>query len=358
MKEKSIEQSTAPSTTPTPTHNPVVRERNVAAQQSTAVSAAKVKANRQNALRSTGPRTQRGKQIASENALKHGFFCKELLIRGGDGQESAEEFESLLCDLIAELQPHGRIEYCLVERIAASLWRLRRIARYETAEIRKRTDNAGIELLFDRREQLSELKSEVRIWQTVSPCDVATARQKLLRTSAGVDFMIRVLENAKDCVAKVGYLSEPLEKWVFLYIEHDEDVQVVSCAARKAYGPKTTAKSEMERLVRTELGWMTFDDEDAQRALNNGEQLKQALLGWIDDQLEAYKALLEVLAACEKSEAEVHTATLLVPQADTAEKIMHYEDHLLRQLYQALDELERIQRARASKHAPSPPTVA
>jgi len=37
------------------------------------VSQAKIRSNRQNAQRSTGPKTQKGKEIVAQNALKHGL---------------------------------------------------------------------------------------------------------------------------------------------------------------------------------------------------------------------------------------------------------------------------------------------
>jgi hypothetical protein len=41
--------------------------------------------NRQNASRSTGPRTERGKAIASMNAFKHGLRMETMALPGEDG---------------------------------------------------------------------------------------------------------------------------------------------------------------------------------------------------------------------------------------------------------------------------------
>ncbi len=38
-------------------------------------SEAQISANRQNAEKSTGPRTDEGKAVASQNAVKHGLFA-------------------------------------------------------------------------------------------------------------------------------------------------------------------------------------------------------------------------------------------------------------------------------------------
>jgi hypothetical protein len=41
-------------------------------------------ANRENARRSTGPRTHEGKRVSSGNALDWGFWSQKALIPGGD----------------------------------------------------------------------------------------------------------------------------------------------------------------------------------------------------------------------------------------------------------------------------------
>ena len=52
----------------------------------------RIEANRRNALRSTGPKTERGKRTVAGNAIKHGFLAREVVITAGDGKESLEEF--------------------------------------------------------------------------------------------------------------------------------------------------------------------------------------------------------------------------------------------------------------------------
>ena len=60
------------------------------------VSERRLQANRKNALRSTGPRTVRGKTIVARNAIKHGFLAREVVITAGEGKETLEEFQSLI----------------------------------------------------------------------------------------------------------------------------------------------------------------------------------------------------------------------------------------------------------------------
>jgi hypothetical protein len=85
------------------------------------------KANRKNALKSTGPKTPEGKDAVRLNALKHGLLSQETLLPGED-EEALRTLGERLRD---ELQPAGELENLLVERIITSYWRLRRLGRVE-----------------------------------------------------------------------------------------------------------------------------------------------------------------------------------------------------------------------------------
>ena len=100
-----------------------------------------IRANRQNALKSTGPKTPGGKDAARRNALTHGLLSAEMLLPGED--EAA--LVGLRGRLTEELRPVGELEGLLVERAIAAVWRLRRLGRVE----------AGI-FAWERLEELAE----------------------------------------------------------------------------------------------------------------------------------------------------------------------------------------------------------
>jgi hypothetical protein len=87
-----------------------------------------IEANRRNALRSTGPRTDTGRAASSRNALKHGLTAARIILF----DEQRDEFERFYDDLIAALNPHGPMETQLAERITINAWRLRRAYRVES----------------------------------------------------------------------------------------------------------------------------------------------------------------------------------------------------------------------------------
>src|SRR5438094_788059 len=102
------------------------------------ISARKIEANRKNASKSTGPKSIQGKQTVATNAMKHGFLSRVAVIKDRDGGESQDEFDQLHTKLRANLQPVGCMEDLLVERIAVSHWRKRRLLRYENGMISDR----------------------------------------------------------------------------------------------------------------------------------------------------------------------------------------------------------------------------
>lgn len=95
------------------------------------VSEQQLTANRTNSLKSTGPKTSGGKAIVSANAMRHTILSDRLLV---DGEKPAE-FRALMQELSMALDPVGIVEAVLVERIAVSIWRQRRLVRAETAAL-------------------------------------------------------------------------------------------------------------------------------------------------------------------------------------------------------------------------------
>ena len=84
-------------------------------------------ANRANAKKSTGPRTEAGKSRSRLNSWKHGLTAKEITSEG----ESPRKFDILRAELWEQLQPAAGLESVLADRLAAYAWRLRRVPGLE-----------------------------------------------------------------------------------------------------------------------------------------------------------------------------------------------------------------------------------
>ena len=85
-----------------------------------------IRANRRNALKSTGPRTKAGKAASARNALRHGLTAHQVVIEG----EDPALFDALRDRFRREFRPVGPF---LVERLAGLAWRLRRVPLFEAA---------------------------------------------------------------------------------------------------------------------------------------------------------------------------------------------------------------------------------
>ena len=85
------------------------------------VSKKQLQANRQNAQKSTGPKTAEGKMISSRNAVRHGFRSHDMIINSPALKESKEEYDQLLASVFEELRPQSFFQAYLARRIAICL---------------------------------------------------------------------------------------------------------------------------------------------------------------------------------------------------------------------------------------------
>ncbi|HET8549550.1 MAG TPA: hypothetical protein VFL57_16170 [Bryobacteraceae bacterium] len=92
-------------------------------------TAAQITANQQNAQRSTGPRTEAGKQTVSRNALAHGLAAKKFFVSEADKAVFAEFREALA----EHYQPATDHERALVGEFVEAQWRLRNARTMETS---------------------------------------------------------------------------------------------------------------------------------------------------------------------------------------------------------------------------------
>jgi hypothetical protein len=146
--------------------------------KSTALSDRKQYANRRNAKKSTGPKTEQGKKHSSLNALKHGLFAKYIVIPAVDGEGAEEQFAKITSDLRREYKPVGPTEEHCVEEMARSLWGSRRMVSFEKGSMlqlldpwRRMGPENGVQLSKNARKELSilqEAREEARIAEVFS----------------------------------------------------------------------------------------------------------------------------------------------------------------------------------------------
>jgi hypothetical protein len=87
-----------------------------------------IESNRRNAQKSTGPKTDSGKQRASRNVIRHGLTAETVI----QLLEDPEDYCAFELAVTADYDPATAVERELVLRLASLLWRLRRATSIET----------------------------------------------------------------------------------------------------------------------------------------------------------------------------------------------------------------------------------
>jgi hypothetical protein len=100
------------------------------------VTEKKLAANRENAKKSTGPRTDRGKNASRLNAIGLRLFAGHIFIPLIDFAEISD-FRALVIKLCIELRPQSTLEEFYVVEIAKSMWKIRRAGLAEEGLTRK-----------------------------------------------------------------------------------------------------------------------------------------------------------------------------------------------------------------------------
>lgn len=116
-------------------------------------TAAQIEANRRNAQKSTGPRTEEGKNRSRLNSLDHGCRANILVLP----TEDFAEYESQLQAWKFSLQPRNPVEETLVERLVSLKWQEKRIDRAHTARLTRRISHTSIEEADREQAEVIEL---------------------------------------------------------------------------------------------------------------------------------------------------------------------------------------------------------
>ena len=111
-------------------------------------------ANRRNSLKSTGPKTEAGKQVSRCNAVRHGLSAETVISQ----LEDAEDYKAFELAITADYDAQSAVERELVLRLASLLWRLRRTTTIETGLFEIQADHLSE---FRKSHQMSPASREI-----------------------------------------------------------------------------------------------------------------------------------------------------------------------------------------------------
>ena len=281
-----------------------------------AISARKLAANRRNSLKSTGPRTPRGKAYSRQNPVKHGLFVLEVF-PGFIKRETQQEFQQRLDELWQEYQPVGTAEELEVERIATCWWRRRRAWRYENAVM-----SVGLFGVAQKNIALKNQKALLPEWRT----------------------LLQLLESAEKEIEATGVISQELKDKM--------------CATvpwfRKEWARFEKIIDDGGALARQALSTMkiahlTGSSSDLASTLRIAAVTSLAIryIELINEDA------LETVALAMDAGYDYNA----LPSRDVMDRILRYEAAIEKDLNRSVDRLERLQRRRRGEVVPPPLNV-
>ncbi len=160
--------------------------------------------------------------------------------------------------------------------------------------------------------------------------------EEMEKSTEGLAYLRRVLERVRDEVSSSGELTETMSEWV-----------------------KGRFGGQSSRLVKALEGYRkryvaNADGLSAQEAKENHQR---AVLQFVEMRLEDYARLNRERWEREDKQETARQAADMLPSAEVLEKIMRYEGALNRELYRAMNQLERLQRRRGGENVPPPLTM-
>ena len=327
------------------------------------------------ALAKRGPKTPEGKLSVRLNASKHGIRSVQPIV---NHYESAQDWEDHRQGILDSLSPEGGMEQLLAERVASCSWRLNRVLLYESETIAEAQEGV-VESVGQKRKR--ELEHD-RIF--------AKEGERVL-TDMGI-----LIEAHPDNVLDDARMARRLHKAVRKLLDSPPATPIegemgawvleftAEHAVRLASRQETEEEPEHEevRLLSESLqerlpgipddaylgdvAWRVGQLRDLIKWLSEEAGVQPEAQTFDGSVVSPQEQLMEKLhietrydLASKRAKAEAVQAQLLaarrdriLPAEEDLQKIARYEAHLSRQMYQALHELEALQKRRTGGAAP------
>ncbi len=289
------------------------------------VTPRKAAANKRNAARSTGPKSQSGKRFASRNAITHGIYAAGILLPG----ESKKEFDQLWNEKVSSYCPVGSAEFHRVESLVWHELREKRLRLAETGVVAK--------LLADQNAK-AEMLASTHLPQYNS---AVTALKRLKEIEEQI--------NSTGCVS-----TENIE-WLGK-LPHGDELKNFLDAIEfvRSVRQKGGFRPGAEMPAETETKWSTRDDDVTTPEVE--WDFARALLLGVLDSLKTFiegERFYHGQQMVQRSEGQRNA--LLVPQEAELDRLMRYDKHISSQYDRDELALERMQRLRRGEKVPPPP---
>ncbi len=317
---------------------------------------AKIAANRANALKSTGPRTVEGKAASALNAVRHAVLASAPVVPG----EDPAAWVSHLAGVVASLAPVGLLEERLAGRVAAVLWRLDRLTRFEAAAVASGVEAAVLPRPTDEGDPLAGLDlargADLPEAITQARDKAKKAAKRAARVEPCVGYMTTFAARPDDEPAPAAVAPGVLEAaWRVL------DRYDLKTDPPAPNSPKLLAQVGHPGVKAADVPWTAG-------VIRRGFGVYAGLVGgspeWLADRVlrslrsdlkwhrrehRRERGRADGLAERRRRRPVWRAAAELLPGNGVDERVARYEAHLAKQLSTALHELERLQSLRVGR---------
>jgi hypothetical protein len=285
-----------------------------------------IEANQENALRSTGAVTQEGKVIVSRNAIKHGIFARDLMLKTEVYQENEDEYRELLHGLVDSLMPQGQMENLLVEKIALDFWRLRRVIRFETGSIKRYLEEV-IDDYYDR-------------WRSGEKhLSLSDIEERIEERQSSIDWSKQYLASLRQGTVK---FDQPLWEGEEIESDIEDDLHMIANRVDR----ELITEDERMDLKFGELDLSALKEIIGRAGYHTDQAVADRLIeiySKLNEEYEKEIADLNEQKIVNARSDELKSKLCSLPPNDNFEKVLKYETSIQKSIFQNLIMLKKLQ---------------
>jgi len=257
--------------------------------------------------------------------------------------ESKADYDSLATSLRNACQPRGALEEILVEKLAAILWRYRRLITAESGEIGENLSSLG------RTDAL--LKEHDRL--EVEALRRRESKQGVIGMIYDAGFLsdcLRELSNLRDSI-KVNGFSHSIEDRAVLQKLYGVQIDSVGAILSMKYN-----RDSLFAVYRLYSSTAAATEEERQKNpdLATPRRRRDFVVQAIEKEIQRLTEIQNALNESDPEKTELEQLRRNVPDADRMERLLRYEASLERAFDRTLAQLERLQEIRLGRPVTRP----
>lgn len=297
-----------------------------------------IEANRNNALKSTGPKSATGLQVVAKNAVKHGVFSTQALFLPGEDEEA---YQTLRDQFYADFQATSRVEKLLVEKMAQATWKKQRLAIFEQRLLTVQQEEHAFNSMLKQKALQEEssiqvLESEIKALQ-----DEGESLQDCLKTCEKFNRMRPGPKRGDEGEGLARYVSETLndaQKRLCTFLDS------MTLLDAREDRPKYPESRYARALIVHSMTFRSDDEESDCDAYPIFTHSLERVIEVVREREAILKTRLEIRQQRQALAASLTSVGLdLLPNENNLDRIQRYEAYLDNQFYKALHELQKLQ---------------